>query len=78
MTDSFSQYMLAQSRKETAYAQYNAASHYLEICQIKERLAEIQSQHEPIASLLNQSLSERERLCATAFYVVIGRMPPQR
>ncbi len=68
-------YARARDRREAAYAQYNAASHWLELETIKERLAEIQSQHEPLASLINESRGERERLYAAAYYVVVGRMP---
>ena len=71
----FLDYMLQQARKETAFARYNHASVALENAQIKERLAEIRSQHEPLASLSNQPLSERDRLYAAAFYVVVGRLP---
>ena len=68
-------YMLQQARKETCYARYSHASAALENAQIKERLAEIKSQHEPLASLAEQPLSERDRLYAAAFYVVVGRLP---
>ncbi len=74
-TDNLSSYFLATSEKERAYEHYNYASAALDNAKIKERLAEIKSQHEPIASLLDKQLSERERLYAAAFYVVIGRMP---
>ena len=67
--------MLQQSRKETAYARYNHASAALDNAEIKERLAEIKSQHEPLASLAEQPVSERDRLYAAAFYVVVGRLP---
>ncbi len=75
MTDDFNSYLRAQSEKQTAYEHYNYASVALDNARIKERLAEIKSQHEPLASLLNEPLSERDRLCAAAFYVVVGRMP---
>ena len=71
----FEHYMKAQSKKEAAYQQYNYAGQKLENTQIRERLAEIKSQHNPIATLLEQPMSERDRLYAIAFYVVIGRMP---
>ncbi len=74
MTNSFSEYMLAQSRKETACERYNYASSELENAKIKERLAALKSQAEPMASLL-QIASDQDRLYATAFYVVVGRMP---
>ncbi len=75
VTDSFNSYLRAQSEAQTAYERYNYASSALENARIKERLAEIKSQHEPLARLLDQKLSERDRLCAAAFYVVTGRMP---
>lgn len=71
----FTVYMLKKSDKETAYARYNHASVALENAQIKERLAEIKSQHEPLSSLAEQPLSERDRLYAAAYYVVVGRLP---
>ncbi|MEA3427896.1 MAG: hypothetical protein U9Q84_01475 [Thermodesulfobacteriota bacterium] len=71
----FTHYMEAQANKEAAGHLYNYASQKLENAQIKERLAEIKSQHEPIASLLEEPMSERGRLYAIAFYVVVGRMP---
>ena len=71
----FQNYLLQQERKNAAYQRYNYASVALENAQIKERLAEIKSQHEPLASLLEKPLSERDRLYAAAFYVVVGRKP---
>jgi hypothetical protein len=73
----FSNYMLAQARRETAFERYNYAGAALELAQIKERLAEIQSQHEPLAGLAEQPFAERDKLCAAAFYVVVGRLPSQ-
>lgn len=72
---SFSAYTLAKETRERRYAEYNTASKALALAQIKERLAEIKSQHEPIASLLEKKMDERERLHAIAFYVVVGRLP---
>lgn len=71
----FLHYMNAQEKTRTAYERYNYAGTALENARIHERLAEIKSQHEPLASLLNEKLSGRERLYAAAFYVVFGRMP---
>ena len=68
-------YLHMQDRKELSYQQYNYAGAKLEIESIKCRLAEIESQANPIDSLLLARLNERERLCAIAFYVVIGRFP---
>lgn len=71
----FADYMLKQSRKETAYARYNHASVALENAQIKDRLAEIKSQRDPLSYLTEQPMSERDRLYAAAYYVVVGRLP---
>jgi hypothetical protein len=76
--DDFGNYMKAQAEQRAAYERYNYAGAALENAQIKERLAEIKSQHEPLAGLLAQPLSERDRLYAAAFYVVVGRMPNAR
>jgi hypothetical protein len=73
--DDFGNYMLAQAEKKTAYERYNYAGEALENARIKERLAEIKSQREPLARLMTQMMSERERMYAAAFYVVVGRMP---
>ena len=75
---SFTNYMNARTEKESAYNLYNYAGTKLELAGIRERLAEIESQHNPIANLLEKKMSERERLCAIAFYVVIGRFPEQK
>lgn len=74
---SFGAYMLAKEKKERMYAEYNSASRGLELSQIKERLAEIRSQHEPLDELINKKLSERDRLCHAAHYVVVGRFPEE-
>lgn len=72
---SFDKYLYKQAQKEAAYNLYNYAGAKLELTQIQERLAEIDSQHEPMASLLEEKMTERQRLYAIAFYVVVGRMP---
>lgn len=76
--DDFGNYMKAQAEKRAAYERYNYAGAALETAQIKERLAEIKSQHEPLNGLLAAPMSERDRLYAAAFYVVVGRMPNNR
>lgn len=72
---SFQAYMLAQEKKKRMYAEHNSSSRGLELAQIKERLAEIKSQHEPLNTLISKELSERDRLYQAAFYVVSGRFP---
>jgi hypothetical protein len=75
----FAAYMLAQSEQRAAFQAYCYAGAKLENAQIKERLAQIKSQHEPLAGLMDEAMSERDRLHAAAFYVVVGRMPePQK
>lgn len=69
-------YFYAQSKKDGAYEAYCHASVKLELETIKCRLAEIRSQAEPLDKLLTEKMSERDRLYASAFYVVVGRMPP--
>lgn len=79
-----SNYFRAQAETEAARQLRNYASAKLELCQIKERLAEIYSQHEPIASLCGPLEGDfppekamRTRLQGIANYVVIGRFPPE-
>ena len=71
----FSAYMTAKAEAKVAYERYNYASAALDNARIKERLAEIRSQHEPLAALRDGAMSERDRLYASAYYVVVGRMP---
>lgn len=73
--DDFDKYQKAQADSRAAYERLNYASVALENAHIKERLAKIKSQQEPLAGLMAQKLSERDRLYAAAFYVVIGRFP---
>lgn len=71
----FLNYTMAKVEADAAYQLYNYAGQKLDNARIKERLSEIKSQSEPMESLLNQALSERDRLYNIAFYVVVGRMP---
>ena len=73
--DAFQKYMLYQAKAEAAKNLGNYAGAALENARVMERLAEIDSQYEPIASLLEEKMSERERLYAIAFYVAVGRIP---
>jgi len=74
---SFSAYMLAKERKERRYAECDSAERGLQLAQIKERLAEIKSQHEPLSGLLGKRMNERDRLYHSAYYVVVGRFPSE-
>lgn len=71
----FQEYMLQQAKREAAYANYNYAGQALENARVRERLAEIKSQSQPLTNLLIQQMTERERLYAAAYYVVMGRLP---
>ena len=68
--------MHAKDRRESAQNLYNYAAQKLENEKMRERLAELKSQHEPLASLMQNTLiRDRELLIAAAHYVVNGRMP---
>ena len=71
----FAKYQTAKAKAEAAYQQYNYAGAALELARISERLAEMASQHEPLAALSNKAMSERNKLYAAAHYVVVGRLP---
>jgi hypothetical protein len=76
MIDSFSSYMNKKVKTSAAYNQYNYASEALKNAKIEERLAEILSQHEPLANLSGQTdITDRDKLYAAAHYVVYGKMP---
>jgi len=73
----FLKYMHAQAEKDAAYQQYNYASQRLENKAILCRFAEIQSQHEPLASIIGESTATREQLIAACHFVITGRLPEQ-
>jgi len=71
----FAKYQTARAEARAAYERYNYAGAALELARIKERLAEMASQHEPLAALRDVAMSERDKLYAAAHYAVVGRMP---
>ena len=73
----FTDHLLKQAEKREAYEKYNFAGQLLENRQIKERLAEIKSQVDPLDKLINKIMPERDRCYAAAFYVVLGRLPSE-
>lgn len=76
--NAFERYQAAKERKRTAYERYNYASLALEVAQIKERFAEIVSQHQPLAELNpGENLIAREKQIKAAFYVLYGRWPTE-
>lgn len=71
----FESFLLKKAETRAAVERCNYDTVALANTRIRERLAEIKSQHEPLAGLLQQPMSERERMYAAAFYVVVGRLP---
>ena len=73
----FLHYQLAQAEAREAKQDWERASNKMVLTKIRERLAEIRSQHEPLNKLLemDHEMSDRDRMCAAAFYVVVGRLP---
>lgn len=67
------QYSEAQTERKRAYAAYNHASCDLNLAQIKERMAELHSQYEPLNTLTEGNREEREHILQAVFYVVVGR-----
>lgn len=74
----FSEYVICQERYERARERYNYAGADLELASIRKRLVEIGNQVEPLAGLMKKEMSERKRLYASAFYVVVGRFPEEK
>lgn len=76
--NAFGQFQQAKAEEDAARQLYNYSGQKLENAGIRRRLAEAKSQAEPIASLVERTdLSERERLYALAFWVVVGRLPEE-
>ena len=71
-------YSLAQSEKKAAYERYNYASVALELATIKERFMELYSQFDPVNKIKDLPLEERDKLCASAYYVMYGRLPDKK
>ena len=71
-------YSLAQSEKKAAYERYNHASIALELATIKERFIELYSQLDPVNKIKDLPLEERDKLCASAYYVMYGRLPDKK
>lgn len=72
-------YQSAQTELRAARAESSAAGLRVELCSIRARLAELQDQHEPLASECgdrSEGYDEKRRLMyRAAFYAVIGRWP---
>ena len=68
--------LLEQSQKETAYAEYNAASLKLELCIIRQRNAELETHSIAKMHDVVGDITEREKSIGLAFarYAVYGRV----
>ena len=71
-------YSQAQSDRKAAYERYNYASAALELATIKERFMELYSQFDPVNKIKDLPLEEREKFCASAYYVMYGRLPDKK
>ncbi len=69
----FLTYQLRKTESEAARQQYNYASSHLDLCGVRERLAELKSQCIPGLNA-DATPEERMRLYAAAYYVVVGRL----
>ena len=73
----FKNFMCAQAEEREAYQQYNYASQRLENKRIMVRFTEIQSQYQPLATIIGESMVTREQLIAACHFVITGRLPEQ-
>lgn len=69
----FSRYMHAQTSTRCAKAEYDAASVRLELACIRERAAELCSQHEPLHTMTGGDKLTRDIINKAIFYVLNGR-----
>ncbi len=74
----FRVYMFMQAKKEAAYQAYNYAAAKLDLATRDEREAELDSQHEPMATIRAMNISERDKILCGAYYVSHGRLPKQK
>jgi len=63
----------AQKESEAAYNLYNYAGQKLQLAKIKERLAFLRSQHEPLATFLKDKNMTREEALQIAEHVVFNK-----
>jgi hypothetical protein len=68
----FMHYQARKTETELARAQYGAASTRITLCEIRERAAELRSQHEPLADFVGKILT-RDELLELVNYVMVGR-----
>ena len=71
----FADYMARQTETRLAQAERSKATIKLEFARVKERAAELRSQHEPLHTLTAGDTEERQRILDAVFYVLVGRFP---
>jgi len=79
-----SDYWARQTETKLAQANHAKANYQVEIARMKERAAELRSQHEPLAGLVNGAFKGpncaepddvRAAINDAIFYVLVGRFP---
>jgi hypothetical protein len=65
-------YQLRQAERREAYEQLNYASTLLELRKVRERAAELASQHEPMATFAERDQLIRRRILLAVRYVLTG------
>ena len=68
-------YYKAKAEKLAAYERYNYAGAALELATIKERFFELYSQFDPINKIKDTDYEDRDKLCASAYYIIYGKLP---
>lgn len=71
----FGDYLARQTETKLASTERSLATVKLEFARVKERAAEIRSQHEPLNTLTAGDAEERQRILDAVFYVLVGRFP---
>ena len=74
-TENFLKYTHATEMRKAAMVKVELSHMRLRKALVEERLAKLKSQSEPLSGLMAENISDRDRLYAAAFYVVVGRMP---
>jgi len=67
----------ARRRVQAARARCEGAAHEIDLATIYERMAEIESQHDPLNDLAISPRTARAKMIAAATYVVYGRLPKE-
>ncbi len=66
---------MRQIEVQAAKSDYEKAVAQMQLANIHYRLAHIDSQPEPLDGLVKADLTDRERMVAAAYFVVVGQVP---